>query len=508
MNNDQKALLDRLDRFSPDDPASSFPFSSKLAKENGWTLDHARRVVVEYKRFAFLAMTADHVASPSDQVDQAWHLHITYTRSYWEEFCGKVLGKPLHHEPSKGGRPEDHKYRELYIRTLKGYRDAFGEEPPADIWPPVDIRFGEDTRFVRVNRARHWIIPKPRRLLRSIRFAPLTAPLLALASCGSAAVAMVNPMDLRGPDFLKFFAVLSLATFGTGGLIRWWLRGPGPSSVDLRQTDLTPYEAAMVAGGSVQVIASALAVLVKRNAIEVLLPTSLGGGTFIVRSPPDDQAHPIEHAVWNTVHEFGPSSLASIEDESTTWMEPLRTDLEARGLVLSNRASNRIRKTGMVVALAAPLVGSIKVFVGLHRDKPVVFLVMGTIATVLLALFLFRKYPLRTRAGDAVLKQMRRQNADLRTKFDYTSGRLESGPELVLPMAVALFGAEALIHAGQPQMATDLVATLSPPLLRTTQGLDNSSGSSGCSMSSCSSGSSCGGGGGGSGCGGCGGGGD
>lgn len=501
MKPDAQTLLARLEAYSPDDPASAFPFSAKLAKENGWSSDHARRVVAEYKRFAFLAMTADHVVAPSDQVDQAWHLHITYTRSYWEEFCGRVLGRPLHHEPSKGGRPEEHKYRDLYVRTLESYRRAFGEEPPADIWPSVDVRFGEDARFVRVNRARHWIIPKPRRLLRSIRFAPLTAPLLALASCGSAAVAMVNPMDMPGPDFLIFFAVLSLATFGTGALICWLLRGPGPSSVDLLQTDLTPYEAAMVAGGPVQVIASALAVLVKRNAIEVLLPTSQGGGTFIVRSRLDDQAHPIEHAVWNTVHEFGPSSLAEIDDESTPWMTLLRSDLAARGLVLSNIASNRIRKTGMVVAMAAPLVGSIKVFVGLQRGKPVDFLIMGTVATVLLALFFFRKYPLRTRVGDALLKQMRRQNADLRTKFDYPSGRLESGPELVLPMAVALFGAEALIHAGQPQMATDLVATLSPPLLRTTAGLNDSSGDSGFSGSSCGGG----GGGGGGGCGGCGG---
>ena len=32
---------------------------------------------------------------PSDEVDQAWHLHLVYTRSYWGEFCPNVLGKPL-----------------------------------------------------------------------------------------------------------------------------------------------------------------------------------------------------------------------------------------------------------------------------------------------------------------------------------------------------------------------------------------------------------------------------
>jgi len=53
--------------------------------------------------------------TPSDTVDQAWHLHLIYTGHYWEELCGKVLGLQLHHEPSAGGAVEGGKYEQTII---------------------------------------------------------------------------------------------------------------------------------------------------------------------------------------------------------------------------------------------------------------------------------------------------------------------------------------------------------------------------------------------------------
>ena len=103
MNAAEKALHQKIADFQLDDPTSQFSFSDKLAKENGWSKPYAQRVVDEYKRFLFLAMTAGHVVTPSDQVDQAWHLHLTYTESYWQDLCDNVLGRPIHHGPSKGG---------------------------------------------------------------------------------------------------------------------------------------------------------------------------------------------------------------------------------------------------------------------------------------------------------------------------------------------------------------------------------------------------------------------
>ena len=84
----------RAYEIGPDDAA--FTFAQRLARENRWSESYADEVIDEYRRFAYLAMTAGHEVTPSDQVDQAWHLHLTYTRDYWQRFCAEVLGGPLH----------------------------------------------------------------------------------------------------------------------------------------------------------------------------------------------------------------------------------------------------------------------------------------------------------------------------------------------------------------------------------------------------------------------------
>ncbi|MEO1498644.1 MAG: hypothetical protein AAFV43_15985 [Planctomycetota bacterium] len=161
MNANQQDLWRRIEAFELDAPGASLTFTKRLARENGWSHHYARRVVAEYQRFVFLAMTAGHEVTPSDEVDQAWHLHLTYTRSYWDELCGRVLGQPLHHGPTKGGSSEGARFEDQYARTFESYRRAFGEEPPADIWPPAETRFGEAPHWVRVNTQRDWVVAKP-----------------------------------------------------------------------------------------------------------------------------------------------------------------------------------------------------------------------------------------------------------------------------------------------------------------------------------------------------------
>src|SRR5688500_18560126 len=127
----------------PPDAVLTFP--ARLARENRWSADLAARVIEEYQRFCFLAVTAGHEVTPSDAVDQAWHLHLTYSRDYWQRFCPEVLGRDLHHGPTAGGGAEQARYFEQYAQTLKSYEAAFGPAP-ADIWPD-----GRDPRGVRVH---------------------------------------------------------------------------------------------------------------------------------------------------------------------------------------------------------------------------------------------------------------------------------------------------------------------------------------------------------------------
>src|SRR5687768_8348674 len=103
LNDAQRELWARLEGLALDDPAAALTFSRRLARENQWTFAYTGRVVAEYKRFVFLAREAGHPVSPSEAVDQAWHLHLTYTESYWQEMCAGILGRRLHHHPTKGG---------------------------------------------------------------------------------------------------------------------------------------------------------------------------------------------------------------------------------------------------------------------------------------------------------------------------------------------------------------------------------------------------------------------
>ncbi|MBM3979664.1 MAG: hypothetical protein FJ304_05165 [Planctomycetes bacterium] len=133
MSADRPGLLARIQAFDIDGGDVALPFAARLARENGWSRAYAARVVEEYKRFAFLATTGRAPVCPSEDVDAAWHLHLTYTKSYWQRFCADTLGRPLHHEPTKGGPAEGAKHLAMYADTLTAYRAAFGHAPPADV---------------------------------------------------------------------------------------------------------------------------------------------------------------------------------------------------------------------------------------------------------------------------------------------------------------------------------------------------------------------------------------
>ncbi|MEM8777647.1 MAG: hypothetical protein AAGF26_02000 [Cyanobacteria bacterium P01_G01_bin.49] len=160
MTSTEVDLYKKICDFQLDLPGAVFPFSYKLAWEYQWTGIYTYRVIQEYKRFVFLAMVANHVVSPSTPVDRAWHLHLLYTHSYWDEFCGKILKKPLHHLPSIGGKQEGLKYRYYYLQTLETYQKYWGTPPP-DIWNKPQLR-GEKVSYQWLDRRQFWIIPKPK----------------------------------------------------------------------------------------------------------------------------------------------------------------------------------------------------------------------------------------------------------------------------------------------------------------------------------------------------------
>lgn len=159
MNYDKTLLWNHLSQFTPDVPGAALTFTHRLARENGWSLTFAEQVFNEYRKFLFLCAISPQPVTPSDAVDQAWHLHLSYTESYWNDLCRNILGKELHHHPTQGGESEQNKYSGYYNCTLELYRSTFYSDPPVAIWPPEQERFS-DIDFVRVNKRTNWVFKK------------------------------------------------------------------------------------------------------------------------------------------------------------------------------------------------------------------------------------------------------------------------------------------------------------------------------------------------------------
>ncbi len=135
-------------------------FTQRLARDHGWSLHFARGAVREYRRFCFLAMVYETPVTPSEEVDEVWHQHLTYSRDYWENWCGHVLQGRLHHDPTAGGPAEQSRYRQQYAETLARYEAFFG---PPDIvyWPATHRRFRARPRYRFVDTDKACILPRP-----------------------------------------------------------------------------------------------------------------------------------------------------------------------------------------------------------------------------------------------------------------------------------------------------------------------------------------------------------
>lgn len=452
MQPPSQLLWRRIQEFSFDESGSGFPFTERLARDNAWSPAFTHRVVEEYRRFAFLALTAGHPVTPSDAVDQAWHLHLLYTESYWQRFCRETLGRPLHHHPTRGGPVERAKFRDWYHHTLESYRREFGEEPPADIWPDATCRFGEDIRFVRVNTHRNWILAKPgwwnavgaavRRLTTHLRprlvgAAPPLVLLAATAGCG-ATLMPGSPVD--GPTFLGLALGLWLFVHGGAAAWRWWLCGPGPQDAGALESSPDPYAVAYLAEGEVRAIDTALVSLAHRGTAEPNPETRQWRRTGSLS--PD--AHPWERLVHENLPEEGETSIEVLRSRLEGALGRLRADLEGEGLLVNSRQAVLAQWLPSLLAWSVPIVIGIRLLHGLEHRKPVGGLIFLGVVTIGCALA-FSIRPHRSRRGKAVLSNWRENHAQPSPVAFNRNGELTPS---ALALAVGLYGLDVL--AGTP----------------------------------------------------------
>lgn len=298
MTEDMAALWEAIRTFDIDGEPRALTFAARLARENGWSVGFAERVVLEYKRFVFLAVTGTSQVTPSDQVDQAWHLHLTYTRSYWERFCGEVLRRPLHHEPTKGGPEEGARFDEQYRHTLARYEQAFGASPPADVWPAPEQRFGDDLHFVRVNLRRYRVVPR-----RAGGWFRALLPLVAVLLCGAdrKEPALEERAIRANQDFgfiLAIGAAALVTPFFLAGLrVRRACFAVPPELEAVPEPRLGPYEVAYLEGGWARAAAVAVARLLRDGVLRYEANTRW---LFAVE-PLGAAQHPVEAVVYAAV---------------------------------------------------------------------------------------------------------------------------------------------------------------------------------------------------------------
>jgi uncharacterized protein (TIGR04222 family) len=384
-------LYRRVMSFDIDDGAAELTFAARLARENGWSPQYAERVILEYKRFAFLAMAADHPVTPSEQVDQAWHLHLTYTRNYWEKFCGEVLGRPLHHIPTRGGADEGRKHVDQYVKTLETYRAVVEKEPPADIWPDSDTRFGDDLHARRVNTGEVWLVPK--HWLPRIGFAAVAG-----TAAGLWVASGFEPLNLPGPAALGFFLAAAAVVFAAAALLRRRLRQPDDEP-DGDACNLKPYEAAYLAGGAGLAVNAAVASLAARGLIE---PGNNGILRTIQELP--KEADPLERAVLAAALVKRPRRARSpqVRSAAKSVAHRLGWRLKELGLLVSDRRALGGRLLPLLIALSVPAWGLEKILVGVKLGKPVTILVVLTALTTVAALVGFARVgggPVRRRCA-------------------------------------------------------------------------------------------------------------
>ena len=210
----KKTLRDSILSFQIGDSSENLNFKRRLARENNWSDEFVTRAVNEYFKFIVLCSEADHKVTPSDAVDQVWHFHMCYTQNYWNELCGDVLGFPLHHGPTKGGRSEREKFHNWYSKTLESYQRIFAELPPPDIWPSPQSRFSERD-FRRIDCGSNFIFPKK---VVGILLAGIGAT-CCLAGCASGLViASADSISLWLLGLIVFVVVIvALIKRGGGG---------------------------------------------------------------------------------------------------------------------------------------------------------------------------------------------------------------------------------------------------------------------------------------------------
>ena len=497
-------LWNKIRSFSIDDGTAVVPFSAKLAASQGWSVEFTQRAIEEYKRFILLCCISEKGASPSQTVDEVWHLHLTYTQSYWTDFCRNTLGRDIHHHPSAGGDQENHRHREWYKETLQLYRTVFGSDPPADIWPaPLSERQIPSSQGPGLSS--EWPVPEdPHLKFDLVTIAALAGLLITPFLLTGNLYETLSPFDLSGPHFLWFFLLYGVAVTIAHFIYRGEVRKKIMQLVEVHfPDDVTTFQMAAFLYGKHRALQAGIVDLINRDLLEVTDERSFRVKKTFYRAD-RQEANPLMAAY----DDMPDGSVHTYKEMITSWYD--RTNFSHPGLEALYTFARRRESFPRLYAFHTVFFG---VFIarciqGLIHHRSIAYLLIEAFVFYVIFLLVGRQFSKRTvvhRKMYALFKQHRVIPAG----FD----------DLVLKQ-FALKGFPAINGSMEGLLLAGIFAAYTPRSLQDTGvewnkagnwnngGKDGGSSCGGGGSSCGGGGSSCGGGscGGGGGCGGCGGG--
>ncbi|WP_199032981.1 TIGR04222 domain-containing membrane protein [Ralstonia sp. ASV6] len=376
---DRDACLHRLSQYSLDAPDAPMPFSRRLAEAEGWSSLFTLTVIEEYKRFAYLAVYAGHPVTPSEAIDAAWHLHLQYSKDYWTVFCAEVLRAPLHHAPGIGAPDEEDTYARHYQQTLDSYRSTFGVEPPPDVWPTPE---GMAEQEADDQAWRPSNIASPPHVSTTRRIMPLAWLVIgvALIAITTYAAPDVGVLDYPGPRFLAFYlGVCVMACLSIRGLHQFtYKRRPLGVAQGSAPHTLAPDEAALMTGDASRMAQVATLALLDAGAIRIAYPAKKGRNrhTYVVANV---EQTPERHAntwTWLTRQKQHRSTWPSFRDRLVNEASDMTARLQSQGWMWTSGSMRATTMAAWAIALLVLGLGVTKVFVGLARDRPVMWLLI------------------------------------------------------------------------------------------------------------------------------------
>jgi len=465
---ERNALWIKIRNFPLDEKDVAINFSQKLATLQKWSPAFTKRVIEEYRKFIFLCCIAENGASPSNMVDEAWHLHLTYTKSYWVDFCKNTLNKEIHHHPSKGGADENHKHEDWYKETLQLYKTVFGLAPPTDIWPrPLEYTTEINIADSSTGNKIIWAAALPALPFLFTGFVYQT----------------FNPFHLNGPEFLVFYLLFGIVII-TSFIVLQNGKGVEQATAANFPDDTTIFQIAKFLYGKHRAVQTAIVDLIRRDLIKVNADKSM-----VVLSdhyvPTGKEENPLIGPLMNQPN----GSKVNYEEIAADWYrdEQFAHPALDRLYLLANRDTPFFQKGIFYVVLIAT--GVLRLMQGTYNHRPVVFLffeMLGLGIGLYIVADMLSTGKRLFKKAEALFKEKLRQQKGYKDQVVN---------DFVINGTPAIAGfAEGFLLAS--------VFTAYTPLAHRV-GWDSTGSCSG-GGSSCSGGSSCGGGG----CGGCGGGGD